>query len=533
MAQKFLARVLLGVFIFLSVCSAAPTLEAALQEKYRNPQLLHSNNVVVRGLARLYQQRDFKPLWFNGGAPTAAVETVLKTFAQAGQEGLDPQDYAQAQQMMQEATADPSKNLAAEIMMTAKALTYIDDLAGERLNPKHIDKELYLKEKNIDEVQVLNDGMNQDPSGAWLAKRTVNHPEYQFLKRTLAHYKSRQATEHYPLLPAGKSLRKGDQQPAVTTLQAQLEALDILKPGYLAGTLDEPTEQAIKEFQADNHLESDGIVGTKTRETLNSYNLDHRIQQLVVAMERWRWLPEALGERYIQVNIAAFDLKAVEQGAIKLQMPVIIGRAYRHTPVFNSTIDSIRFNPSWHVPRSIAVKDKLKKIQQDPAYLERGNYVLYDASGNRMNPHHVDWHSVNADNFNFRLRQTPGDYNALGKIRFSIKSPFNIYLHSTNETELFAKPERSLSSGCIRVSKPAELAEFVFNDPVAWPLMRLNELMEGTQTRNVALEKAVPVYMTYFTVWEGKEGKAHFGRDIYGQDQKIWQALQERRRRTL
>ena len=130
MAQKFLVHVLLGVFVFLSVCSAASPLEAALQEKYRNPQLLHSNNVVVRGLARLYQQREFKPLWFNGGAPTAAVETVLKTFAQADQEGLDPQDYAQAQQMMQEATADPTKILAAEIMMTAKALTYIDDLAG-------------------------------------------------------------------------------------------------------------------------------------------------------------------------------------------------------------------------------------------------------------------------------------------------------------------------------------------------------------------------------------------------------------------
>ena len=533
MAQKIFARFLISFFVLLSVCCATPNLESELQKKYGDPHLLRSANVTLRGLARFYQQREFKPLWFNKDTPTSATATVLEAFKNAAQEGLDPQDYVQAQQLVSEASADPSKIFDAEVMMTVKALTYIDDLGGERLNPKHIDKELYLKEKNIDEVQVLQEEMDQDPSGTWLAKRTINHPEYQFLKQTLATYRARHALEHYPILPPGKSLKKGDQEPAVKVLQAQLQALDILKPGYLAGTLDDPTEQAIKEFQQDNHLEMDGKVGPQTRATLNSYNLEHRIHQFIVSMERWRWLPEQLGERYIQVNIAAFDLKAVDQGAIKLSMPVIIGRAYRHTPVFNSTLDSIRFNPSWHVPRSIAVKDKLKKIQQDPGYLERGNYVLYDASGNRLNPHSVDWHSVNANNFNFRIRQTPGDYNALGKIRFSIQSPFNIYLHSTNETDLFAKPERSLSSGCIRVSKPAELAEFVFNDPVAWPLTRLKDLMDGTQTQNVALEKAVPVYITYFTVWEGKDGKARFGRDIYGQDQKIWQALQDRRRRAL
>jgi murein L,D-transpeptidase YcbB/YkuD len=251
-----------------------------------------------------------------------------------------------------------------------------------------------------------------------------------------------------------------------------------------------------------------------------------RFKQIIVTMERWRWMPDEREDRYVQVNIAAFQLKAVEKGKVVLDMPVIIGQRYRHTPVFSSKIYSIRFNPSWHVPYSIAVRDKLPKIRNDPSYLTRGGFVLYDSSGDVISPESVDWSSVSESNFDFHLRQVPGNHNALGKIRFSIDSPYGVYLHSTNDKQLFKKAVRTLSSGCIRVAEPNKLAFFVFNQPDVWTPEHIAQNMEGTRTQNVELEKPVTVYISYFTVWEGPDGKPHFGEDVYGQDAAIWRALE-------
>jgi murein L,D-transpeptidase YcbB/YkuD len=274
-------------------------------------------------------------------------------------------------------------------------------------------------------------------------------------------------------------------------------------------------------------------VGPQTRERLNNQDIQKRIQQIIVTMERWRWVPDSLEDRHIIVNIAAFMLQAYEGGNVAMEMPVIIGKNYRKTPLFLSHIYAIRFNPSWHVPYSIAVKDKLPKIRNDPDYLSRGNYVVYDG-GTPVDPHSIDWSSVDAGDFSsrFRLRQTPGSHNALGKIRFSIDSPYNVYLHDTNEHQLFEKSLRNLSSGCIRVSKPQELAAYVFNNSQDWSLPAISQAMDGHQTRNIPLKKPVSVLINYFTVWQDQKGIFHFSQDIYGQDAKIWTALQQHRNKT-
>ena len=353
------------------------------------------------------------------------------------------------------------------------------------------------------------------------------------MKSELAKIRHQADTTRYPQLASGPKIEKGSRGGRVETIQWQLRTLGYLSSNAKPGEVDKATEEAIRSFQDDNSLIVDGVVGPLTTDVLNSFTPQERIKKLIVTMERWRWMPEDLGEKYIRVNIANFELYAYKNGEQVLQMPVIIGRKYRKTPVFSSNIYSIRFNPSWHVPRSIAVKDKLRKIKKDPGYLARGNYVLYDSSGNQVNPHSINWASVTGANFNYRLRQRPGNHNALGKIRFAIKSPFNIYLHDTNERHLFTKRSRSLSSGCIRVQNPEILAEYVFDDQKTWPLTRIQENMNGTRTSNIAVESPVKIYITYFTVFEGADGSLKFMPDIYKQDESIWLALKKRKKSSL
>lgn len=285
-------------------------------------------------------------------------------------------------------------------------------------------------------------------------------------------------------------------------------------------TLKNPNYQVLKKFLADYRQKLQNVGGKDP-------DLSRRIDQIVINMERWRWLPEKMPTRYVMVNIAAFELKAVQDDQVSFETPVIIGHVTRKTPVFASTIDAIRFNPSWHVPQSIAVKDKLKKIKADPGYLSRNGYVLYNSAGQPISAYNVNWSNVSASNFNYHLRQVPSGRNALGKIRFSINSPYNVYLHDTPEKELFNQQERSLSSGCIRVKDPVKLASFVFNDPAHWSPEKIQANMKGNQTKNIPLGQSVPAFITYFTVWKDNQG-VHFEKDIYGRDQQLRDALKAR-----
>jgi len=518
-----------SVFLMSFSMTHAIDLTPSLKSKLENTQALNAANDQVKNAAHFYKARDFKQIWVDGVGFTSSAEEILGVLRNAAAEGLEPRDYVRAVELVDEARNNSGKLLEAEIALTALALEYIDDLLGERLNPQKIGRSLYLKSKNIDAVRIMTESMAKDPSGKWLADLTVSHPEYQLLKNKLAEYRSQSAQKNYPKLSMGKKIELGSSGGRVETLQWQLSALGYLTGKNTQGTVDAATEKAIKSFQEENHLKPDGIVGAITVAALNSYNLDDRIRQIIVSMERWRWFPEDLGKRYVMVNIAGFELAAVENGVEKLRMPVIIGLTYRKTPVFFSKIDSVRFNPAWHVPRSIAVQDKLKKIRKDPGYLNRGGYILYNADGNRVDPHNVNWSSVSASNFNFRIRQNPGSNNALGKIRFAIKNPFNVYLHSTPDKHLFEKERRSFSSGCIRVGDPKALAVFIFNDEGSWPYDRIAQNMEGTQTQNISLKDPVNVYISYFTVWKGSDNKLRFSQDLYGQDKEIWEALQNRR----
>ncbi len=524
------------IFLFPFSANSASKLQSLLSERFESLVSKEKNlPETERQIVRLYARTNFKPLWIDeenlSWRPYA--KAAFSRLKAADEEGLDPKDYKQAILAFEEnqnLPQDARRLFELELSTTKALLNFIDDLAGERLTPPNITKLLYIKNAQVDADAVLFEGLSSSHPSDWLMNLTFLRDDYQRLKILLRKYEEIRKSGGWPtnlsLDPKKKKLEKGMSADAVRILRQQLTLLGDLKGGDLSPFFDEALEAALKRFQKRHALEQDGVVGSATLKALNT-PVEGRIRQIIVSMERWRWLPHKPSNRYILVNISGFSLKAYESGKKVLEMPVITGRAYRKTPVFTSAVYSIRFNPAWHVPTSIAVKDKLPLVRKDPAYLSRKGYSVYDSNGTRISPDDVDWDTVGRGHFPYRLVQSPGSHNALGKIRFSIKSPFDVYLHDTPDKHLFEKAHRDLSSGCIRVKEPVDLAAFVFNDP-AWTLDKISEKMAGTKTENVDLKDPVTVYITYFTAWTGDDGLDYFMPDHYGQDMLIWNALQSR-----
>lgn len=457
---------------------------------------------------KVYDYLQGQLIWIKNGAWTPCSKTLLGALAHVDQDGLWQESYTPIIEALQKADlASPEGQKKADELLTLATLNYISDMRGERLNPHAAAKEIYVKQPSIDEAEELKNYLSLPDQCGWIHGLAPTTPEYQRLKHLLFTYRQKQVEGGWLQLPKGTKLQAGDKGPLVEILKAQLIAQDVLvSQGQDRDVFDEALEENVKSYQILHGLEPDGKVGGETLAALNT-TIEDRIRSIIVNLERQRWYPSALPSRYIQVNIPGFYLKAVDGGAPVFFMRIITGKEHTKTPVFNAPMKEIIFNPSWHVPASIA-RELLPKIESNPEAYERKGYYLSGGEGGT------------------RIVQSPGNANALGKIRFTIDSPFAIYLHGTPSKNLFLKAKRSLSHGCIRVQDPVKLATFVFQDAEKWPIDRIQKEASGTATKHVKLDKPLPVFITYFTVFEDENHKMHFVTDEYGQDKKLWNALE-------
>ena len=249
-------------------------------------------------------------------------------------------------------------------------------------------------------------------------------------------------------------------------------------------------------------------------------------KQIIVNMERWRWLPRSLGKKHVLVNQAAFEMRIYEGGKTVDIRRVVVGKPYHKTPMFSHKIQYSDFNPTWTVPRSIAGNEILPKLRKDSSYLEKRGYKVHTswkADAPVMNAHSVDWHSVNGKNFPYKIVQQPGGTNALGVVKFLFPNKFNVYLHDTQSKNLFSKSARAFSHGCIRVEKPLEFAEKLYGSRTL-NQSKIQKILANPETQRVKLKKPVPVHLTYFTAWvEG--GKVKYHKDVYGRDKLVGNLL--------
>jgi murein L,D-transpeptidase YcbB/YkuD len=258
--------------------------------------------------------------------------------------------------------------------------------------------------------------------------------------------------------------------------------------------------------------------------------VDARIGQIEVNMERARWMFHDihLNDDYLLVDIAAFRAHLIKDRRKVWEARVQVGQPYRKTPVFKADLTYLVFNPTWTVPPTILAKDILPRLAKDPGYLKEKRLRVLDRNGRTVDPQNIERSRLSPANFPYQLMQTPGQNNALGRVKFMFPNRHLVYLHDTPSQDLFEKSERAFSSGCIRVQNALDLAEILLNDPEKWSGEAIQRVTASNKTQTVMIPKPVPVLLLYWTAEANEDGTVSFRKDIYGRDAKILKGLRSR-----
>jgi len=497
-------------------------------------------------LFSFYERRLFEPAWIDPGCcPTPTAWALVEEIIRAREEGLDPGDYhLDSLEELLSAHAlgqiPPGPGVDLDLLLTDAFLALaVHRLAG-RLDPETLDPEWVAMRRERDLVALLEEALPGGQIGAALARLDSVDPAFARLREALTLYRQLAADGGWtpvPEPPPGEKLEEGFRGREVAMLRRRLAVTGELARGE-TGRADPAADElfdaevaaAVRTFQGRHGLDPDGKVGKKTLAELN-VPAAWRVRQIELNLERWRWLPQDLGERHILVNIPRFELDVWEGREIVLSMRVVVGKTFRRTPVMSEKMRYLVLNPSWEVPRRLVVEDKLPLIRKNIAYLaEQGIRVLsgWGAEQQEIDPETVDWSSLGRNNFPYRLRQDPGPKNALGRVKFMFPNRFDVYLHDTPSRELFGRTDRDFSSGCVRIEKPLELAEYLLREAPGWDRSRIDGVIASGKETTVSLPGAVPVHLLYWTAWAEADGTVHFRRDLYGRDDRLAAALDHR-----
>ena len=493
-------------------------------------------------IPRFYRQRDFKPAWISDKEFSSQAKALIAAIQVADQEGLNPEDYhlakikallAEAEERHLKKIPPSAKDMADfDLLLTDSFLMYSSHLLAGRVNPERIHTGWFVFTREVNLVDILQAALDTNQIRKTLDKLKPSHPGYTGLGQMLIRYRKIAKNGGWPHLVSGSSLKIGDRGERVEKLRKRLLFFDDSKSmaeenGQI---FDEQLDEVVRGVQEIYGLKSDGIVGPETRAALN-VPAKARARQIELNMERWRWIPRNLGQRYILVNIADFKLSLIEHGETVMDMRVVVGRTYRRTPVFSSKMKYIVLNPFWNVPMSIAVKDILPKLRENHNYLSLHNMTVYanwQTGAPSIDPRSIDWSKVNRRGFRYRLVQKPGPQNALGRLKFMFPNRFSVYLHDTPGKELFQKNIRSFSSGCIRAEKPVKLAVYLLKDDPNWTKEKIMAAVDRGKTRSIGISNPLNVHLLYWTAWVDKTGEIHFRDDIYDRDRPLDKALAER-----
>jgi len=482
----------------------------------------------------LYQEFNFQMLWIKGNTPTPQALELRQIMEQADLEGLNPADYQRATHAFDDLThTSPEQLIARDIQFTEGLLTFISHLRNGRFASDSLKKakRAFTEPSKASPVEIIIALLRHDPKGEMIKDLALRSPLYRNLRSALAQHIA--LARSYPKLPTlnvGDPLKVGSQSPSVVTLHKILRIYgDFIKPAKEEDDDDvftDDTAAAVKAFQSRHLLKPTGIVDAATCKALNM-PIETRITRIIINMERLRWYPEPLGEKHVFVNIAGYELLAFQEDKLAFSIPVVVGHPTRPTVIFDARLVNIILNPSWGVPVSIMMKDKVPKIIENIDYLYEKGYVVTNTQGDSVNPMTVKWKH---DAINYRLRQLPGRHNALGNIRFTLEdyhhkgkgtNDYGIYMHGTPEMELFKEMHRDFSSGCIRLQEPQKLAEWLLLSQPEWDSKKLSAEIAKGKTQVIKLGQEAFVYVGYFTTWVTSEGVVFFGDDPYNRDASL------------
>jgi len=481
-----------------------------------------------------YQKRNFKPIWIENSEVNDRATVAREYIENSYLEGLRPEKYGirTLNDLWQQTDALSLAKL--DLLLTMASMSYFYDSSFGRIQPSISNPDLFPEAGvcNLSPYLFLQEIITSADPSSYFAGLQPQHQFYTFLKIGLSRYLSIKAGGGWPVIEAGKTLRPGDSDEKIPHLRRRLLIEgDYREIRHDDGDLvyDAELIEAVRVFQQRHGLKSDGIIGKETYRQLQS-TVDAAIEKITINLARWRWMDHDLGSNYVLVNIANFDLIGVKENETDLHLSVVVGANRHQTPVFSSLIQYVEFNPFWTIPVSIATKEELPALRKDPYHLQKRNVRLlsgWEADAHEIDSTKIDWLNVSERQMrSYVLRQDPGPGNALGYIKFVFPNNYSIYLHDTPHRNLFAENRRNFSHGCIRVSTPELLADFLLRGPDSgWDKEKIMDAISTGKNRVEILPVKMPIHLTYQTAWGDAAGTVHFNADIYDRDKALLKAL--------
>jgi murein L,D-transpeptidase YcbB/YkuD len=463
----------------------------------------------------LYAAFNQSLLWLDDkGVEQPRVAALLRALASADSDAVHLNEYPFQELSTALAAIDGKKATAvqladADVLLSSAFVAFGRDMLSGQHDPKELGQAWHINPsaERVDSALALT--LREDDLAAGLTRMRPQDPAYDSLRVALGRYRELAAKGDWPTVPAGKPLKRGDgdSPTRLAALRARLSAEGFGTTDSVPrpSVFDRGLAGAVADFQAHHGIVVDSMLGQETLDALN-VPIAYRVAQLGANLERYRWMPRDFGQRYIFVNVPQFKLSAYDSGQKSLEMKVIVGKDFadRATPVFSDSMEFVIFRPYWNVTPNIAAKEIFPKEAASPGYIASQDMEVYNDHGRQA------------------VRQRPGPKNALGFVKFMFPNDFNIYLHDTPNHDLFDKDIRAFSHGCIRVEKPAELAQWV----LGWTPDRVDAAMHGSDNKQINLPRKVPVYIAYFTTIVDS-GQLYFGNDLYDRDNKLVQETRD------
>lgn len=503
---------------------------------------LSGNLFETSTLQKLYSLRGYEPIWANINGVNPRGEALKTHFLQNAQfDGLNPSDYWTSTLDSQYKNLNSTNWISFEIVATDSLIRYVSHLCCGKIDPRGIDDDFQLQPRKFNNFYTLNSAISAYPEylsnllNQFAPKNAFYVREKNILNK-LINLRSSKSWDTNITSP-GIELSLGSSHKVISQLKQRFSQLGYAVSDY-SNNFDENFLKTLNQFQKYNNFSITNSISSKSSlwRVLGA-TINERIRQTEINLEKTRWLPDNLESKYVFVNLAFSELKVIENEQTVLSMKTINGRPIRRTPTMRDEIPMVEFNPTWTAPYSIVLKDKLPKLQSDPSYLIKHNIRVYDVHTNlEIDPMTIDWKQIDAKSItNYLFVQDTGYDNALGVVKFHLTNPFNIYLHDSNERNLFSDNYRLLSSGCIRLEKPLDFAAYLLKDQY-YSREQINSMVshgsEGESViskQRVKLNQPVRLYTMYLTADLEDNKTIRFADDNYGQDYRIHKSLINKR----
>ena len=532
--QVFLLKKTLNVSAFsIFVLLNISAISAFSLEKQSKDNLLETSLEVAisefyppsNPIASFYIGRNFEPFWVKS---ERRLENLVSSISEAKLHGLPLSRYPLEELRQSIFENDLSQKAKLELMATETFLLFAQDISGGILNPNKIDNNINVIPERKDAKVLLASLTDSVNINLFFRSLFPSSSEYKSLLNELKKLRETSLNGSWgDLVPTDAVLAVGMTHDNVPFLRKRLYKMGY--PVYETDSryFDEQLNDSVKRFQEYHGLNPDGVFGKRSIEAVN-VPPKTRLMQVLVNLERMRWNNHDRGPEYVLVNQPNFQAYFKSENEKVWESRVVIGLPSNQTAEFNDTMTHMVVNPTWHVPKSIAVDEYLPLIQSDPNFLNDNEMVLMvRGTDTIIDSNLIDMQAFTPDNFPFLIKQIPSNINALGLVKFMFPNKFSIYMHDTPMKDLFFKDERTFSHGCIRLQEPFEFAYSLLRKQEVDPESKFQEVLQKEEETYINLSRKIPVYITYRTAFFDDFGQVHYRADVYGRDALVYMALVE------